>query len=102
MSMKKDAGYDFDKVVRNIDGHVDPFQEIKIPFYPVTEGKILYMDVESAGGWFLGIAHHSTAIIILIGDCSCILTNVKIPEDASDKETQSTYIHGGHEFSLGQ
>jgi hypothetical protein len=55
--------------------------------------------VESAGGWFLGIAHRGTAIIILVGNCSCFFRNVKIPEDASDKETQSTYIHGG---DLGQ
>jgi hypothetical protein len=64
------------------------------------KGKILYVNVMSASGWLLGIAHRGTAIIVLVCNSSGFLGNVKIPKNAPDKETHSAYVHGGHQFSL--
>ena len=72
----------------------------KIPFNPIAEGKMLNVDVTSASGWFLGVAHGGTTVAVLVCDGSCFLGNVKIPKNALDKKAHLTDIHGSHEFSF--
>jgi hypothetical protein len=51
-------------VIGNINQGVNPFKANEISFNPVTEGKILYVDVVSLRSGFWGIAHSSAPVML--------------------------------------
>ncbi len=83
--MKESAREDFCEVVRCVDGSVNSFEDDEVALHPVTQRKILNVNVTHAWSRFLGIAHRSTTIIVLVSHRSRLLWDTEIPKDTANK-----------------
>ena len=85
MSMKESAREDFCEVVRCVDGSVNSFENDEVTLHPVTQRKILNVNVMCAWSRFLGVAHRSTTIIVLVSHRSRLLWDIEISKDTANK-----------------
>ncbi len=83
--MKESGREDFCEVVRCVDGSVNSFEDDEVPLHPVTQRKILNVNVTRAWSRFLGVAHQSTTIIVLVSHCNRLLWDIEIPKDTANK-----------------
>ncbi len=101
MPMKKDPGERFGKVIGNIDGGVDPFQVDEVALDSIAQCKEFDINMPGASCRLWGIAHGCTLIVVFIRDGCSLLLDVKVPEDAADKERHAANVTGSHKFCFG-
>ncbi len=98
--MDKSMRENFGEVIRGIDGCVDPFKNNEVAFHPITQRKILNVNMMCAWGRLLCDAHCRTIVIDFVSHRSCLLWYIQIPENTTNKEAHPTDIAGCHKFCL--
>ena len=56
----------FGEVVGHVDGGIDTFEDHEVPFYPIAEREIFYIDVPRTSGGLLGVTHCRATVVVLI------------------------------------
>jgi hypothetical protein len=79
MLVEENARERFGEIVGMIDGRIDLFELDKIAFYPFAESKIFDINMTCVRWQFLGIAHGSAPVIVLVGDSSSFLRYINVP-----------------------
>ena len=98
VAVEEDAVELLCEVVRKVLGSIHTFQENKVTFNPITDGKITYVDVTSACSWFASISHCSSSIIVFVDRRSSLLRDVQVVENAACVEQHFSSITGSHKF----
>ena len=76
----------FREVVRHVELGVHTFEDNQVTFNPFAEYVVFNIHMADVGGWFSGVGHISTRVIILICNRCCTLWNSEVPENTLTEE----------------